>query len=106
MNVDGTITLTCNNCNKQHDIDAEDAYFDHTSTNENPQGAEFVYEWEHDFECDGNNNTCGNHIEIIYGVWEYPEGIFNHAEPEVQGASLQGSYSFDFAEEPELDDIE
>jgi len=101
MNVDGTITLTCNNCNKQHDIDAQETNFDHTSTNENPQGAEYVYEWEYDFDCDGNNNTCGNHIEILYEVWEYPQGVFNMDDVKEEGANVQGRFTFDFIDEEE-----
>ena len=54
--VNGTFSVTCNNCGKQHDFQADEADFDATSGSERQMGPENGYTWEHAFNC----GACGN----------------------------------------------
>lgn len=100
--VNGSFSVTCSNCNHVHDFDANEADFEHTGTDERNMGPEHQYTWETTFDC----GECPNEIEIIYDVWEYPGGAFNHANVEVNGATSNGEFVYDFSEEPEPDESE
>lgn len=92
--VSGSFSVTCSKCNTVHDFDASDADFEHTSSDERNMGPEHQYSWETTFDCE-----CGNEIEIIYDVWEYPAGAYNHSDVEVSGGSPNGQFDYDFSEE-------
>lgn len=99
--VNGTFSLTCSKCSKQHDFTSVDADFDFTSSDERPMGAENCYSWETEFNCD----KCGNTIEIEYEVWEYPQGAFNMDEVKISGGTKICRFDYDFIGEPEPDDM-
>lgn len=57
-------------------------------TDEREMGLERLYEYTE--ECD---DIDGSPITITLRVWEYPEGVFNDDEIEVDGAELVKSSS-------------
>lgn len=92
--VNGTFSLTCSKCGKQHDFNDDDVDFEITSTEERSQGPEICHSWEHSFNCD--NEDCDNEIEIEYEVWEYPKGIFNMDKVDINGGTEVRRFSYDF----------
>lgn len=106
MIVNGTLSVECEECGKVHNIGANETDFEITSRDSRSQGQERGYTWETEFNCDGNNNTCGNHIEIECEAWEYPSGIYNDDNVTVQGATEVDRFTYDFSEQPEPDDVE
>jgi hypothetical protein len=99
--VNGTFSLICNKCSKQHNFRANDADFDETSGSERQMGPENGYTWEYIFNCD----QCENEIEIEYEVWEYPVGAFNNDQVEIKGGTEVNRYGYDFQDAPEPDDL-
>jgi hypothetical protein len=97
--VNGSMTVKCNKCGKIHTIPAEESDFENSYGEVRQMGPENGYTWEHKINCD-----CGNEIEIIYEVWEYPEGVFNNDNITVNGGILIDKFGYDFHEEPEPDD--
>lgn len=91
MQVQGTFSVTCDNCGTLHDIPANEADFDTASTDERQMGVETGYSWESEFKCD-----CGNDIDFTYEVWEYPAGAFNMDEIKINGGTEADRYSYDF----------
>lgn len=90
--VNGTFSLTCDNCSKQHDFASDESDFDNTSGSERQMGTESGYTWEHTFNCD----ECENEIEIEYEVWEYPVGAFNNDQVNINGGTGISRYGYDF----------
>ena len=91
MKVNGKFEVHCNNCDKTHLFSAEEAFFDCIESAERGMGDEKHYEWTTSLLCD-----CGNDIEIEYGVWEYPEGGFNHKEININGCKAIQEFNYDF----------
>ncbi len=87
----GIFSVKCNGCGKQHDISAEDADFELISSTEEPMGPDNLYSWEHEFICE-----CGQEIEIIYEVSEYPTGTFNNEIITINGGVEISRFTFDF----------
>jgi len=100
--VQGTFSIKCDNnsCGKQHNFPAEKANFDFEGSDERQMGPENSYSWNNNFNCD-----CGDEIEFEYGIWEYPVGVFNHDNVEIDGGTEIQRYDYDFHEEPEREDI-
>ena len=94
--VNGTFSLTCSKCGKQHDFTLEDTNFEITSTEERPMGTGICHSWEHSFNCDSNKCENEDEIEIGYEVWEYPEGAFNADKVAINGGQEVGRFSYDF----------
>ena len=92
MQVQGTFSVYCDNCGKQHDFPADEADFDLTSTDERQMGPENGYTWEHEDKC----NKCGHEFDFTYEVWEYPTGAFNHDDVRTNGCSEVDRYEYDF----------
>lgn len=97
--VNGTFSVTCNKCGKQHNFSADDVDFNATSSSERQMGPENGYAWECTFVCDG----CENEIE--YEVWEYPVGAFNYDQVEIKGGTEVNRFGYDFHDAPEPDDL-
>lgn len=92
----GTMSVKCNQCGKIHTISSDDADFENSYGSERQMGEENGYVWEHTFDCD-----CGNEIEIIYEVWEYPTGVFNNDNVTIEGGTLVNKFGYDFHGEPD-----
>lgn len=99
--ISGTLSVKCEKCGTIHDFDASEADFEPDGGGERQMGQENGYTWETSFNCD----NCGNEIEIDYGVWEYPVGMFNNDDVKINGGTEEGRYSYDFQDEPEPDDF-
>jgi hypothetical protein len=97
--VKGSMTVKCNHCDKIHTISSEDADFENSYGNERQMGQENGYTWEDTIKCE-----CGNEIEIIYEVWEYPVGIFNNDKVTIDGGTLIDKFGYDFHDESEHDE--
>jgi len=97
--VNGTFSLICNECSKQHDFTANDADFDDTWGSERQMGPENGYTWEYTFNCD----ECENEIKIEYEVWEYPLNAFNNDQVKIKGGTEVNRYKYDFHDAPEPD---
>ena len=106
MIVKGILSVECEECGKIHDIGADESDFKITHREDRPMGQEKGYTWEKDFECDGNNNTCGNQIKVECEVWEYPNGQLSHEDTRANGATVISKYDYDLNEQPEPDDFE
>lgn len=99
--VNGTFSLSCSKCGKQHDFTAEDADFEDSYGGERQMGPENGYVWKTEFNCD----NCGNEIEVEYEVWEYPVGAFNTDQLTIKGGTEVSRFDYDFSEEPDQDDM-
>lgn len=97
----GACTIECSNCEQQHTFSHQDCDFECTGGEERQMGPENIYEWEFDYKCE----ECGNTINGNYSVAEYPEGVVNHQNIEIDGGNVIGRFSFDFSDRPEPDDI-
>ena len=92
------LKFKCNSCGKIHsyhesDFDLE---FELIDRYERKMGHENHYEAIEYFNCD-----CGNEIAASFNVWEYPVGIHNCDDVELDRAELLESFyfTFDFFEE-------
>ncbi|GAA3773456.1 hypothetical protein [Flavobacterium ginsengiterrae] len=78
------INVKCKKCNKIHEINPED--FDEAETNydERNMGYEIQSIWEYEFNCD----ECGNELKILIEGYEYPAGVLNYQEFNVEGCII------------------
>ncbi|QEP35194.1 PIN-like domain-containing protein [Malaciobacter pacificus] len=95
----------CSQCNSintvyKNDLDLD---FECVASDDRNMGSENQYEAREYFECD-----CGNNIEAIFTVWEYPVGIHNYDSIELYGGDLIDSFHFtiNFFNEEEREEIE
>jgi hypothetical protein len=87
------IKVICDHCKKQLviPISKEDLNWEQVEVHEKPMGKETHYSAEIDRNCD----QCGQKIDIVVDVWEYPEGSFYH-EIHINGKELDHSNEEDF----------
>ncbi len=89
------LEFECNSCGKIHSYHESDfdLRFECIDRYEREIGTESHYEAIEYFNCD-----CGNKIAASFNVWEYPMGIHNYNETELDGAELLESFylTFDF----------
>lgn len=76
--------VKCKKCNKLHDISPEDFDEPETTSDERSMGYETQYTWEYEFNCD----KCNNELKIIIEGYEYPVGILNYQEFNVEGCLI------------------
>ena len=95
--VNGNFSVTCSKCGHVNDFDASESDFEQTGTEEKGMGVQKQYTWEITFDCDG----CGNEIEVVYDVWEYPTGAYNDSDIQVSGGTATGEFGYDFIGEPD-----
>ena len=99
INVQGQVKVKCGRCENEQPLSPEELDWDCIETEERAQGAEHTHETEFEKECD-----CGNTITGKITAWEYPEGVFNHADyEEVTNGKIIGKFkiSFDMEMAPE-----
>jgi restriction system protein len=96
----GTLSIKCDNCQKQADFPAVDSDFDCIGGDERQMGSENLYEWEFEYECD----ECGQNIDVAYTATEYPEGMPNFEEVKVNGGQVVNKYHFNYSDGPEPDE--
>lgn len=85
------LKFKCNKCGRIHKYDESEFNldFDHISGSERSMGAENQYQAEEHFKC-----SCGNEIDVTFEVWEYPQGIHNYDNIEIENAELLDSFYF------------
>jgi hypothetical protein len=83
------IKVICDHCKKQLviPISQEDLDWEQVEVQEKPMGKATHYSAELDYNCD----QCGQEIDIVVDVWEYPEGAFQHPEIHIDGKELDYS---------------
>lgn len=79
------LRFNCNNCSEIHSYEKNeiDLDFDFISSEERNMGAENHYSTTLDFNC-----HCGNQIEVVFELWEYPIGIHNYDKITINGGEL------------------
>lgn len=92
------LSFKCNNCAKIHKYKASNFNldFDYVGGSERSMGTENQYVAEENFKC-----NCGNDIDVKFEVWEYPLGVHNYDDINIEGAKLLESFYFtiDFYED-------
>ncbi len=97
----------CGNCHKKNTVPINDLYLDFECVggSERNMGEENQYQSEEFLEC----SFCGNEINIIFEIWEYPVGAHNYDDISiVNGDIIQSpdfvSYFWDnYYDEPDED---
>lgn len=84
MIITGGTKVKCKKCNKLHDISPEDFDEPETTSDERSMGYETQYIWEYEFNCD----KCNNELKITIEGYEYPVGILNYQEFNVEGCLI------------------
>lgn len=84
--MDYSLKLKCEACNSLFDVDLEDydLSWEVVDSDERSMGAELHHQAEIELECP----ECDSSMMITLDVWEYPLGIFNLGEIDVDGAIL------------------
>ena len=82
------LDLECPNGHKCHfDIHTDDVQWQLVEADERQMGTESHFEAEILLKC----NDCNAPINAILHLWEYPDGVFNSSEVEVEGGKLSGT---------------
>jgi len=74
--------VKCDKCGDQLELEAD--YQGVVEVNEREMGKEVCHQWSMETSC----TSCGETLEIIYELWEYPEWVFNYEDTECFGCKL------------------
>lgn len=88
-NYDGsTILVRCDTCGELFEVTSADLNFDWESSgvDNRGMGAEIEYDAYESTECP----NCGRQIDLTLQVWEYPAGVFNNQNIEIDGGYIEG----------------
>lgn len=66
------------------DIHKDELVWVLVEADEREMGTESHYEAVYYYEC----AVCGSEITIIFHVWEYPDGVYNDSEIEIENGKL------------------
>jgi len=90
MEEDKRIKIKCR-CGREESFDlrSEDMNWEIVETDEREMGVELTHEALLCYTCETCHDTC----TIYLRVWEYPEGVYNDEEIEVEGGELVKSCS-------------
>jgi hypothetical protein len=92
------LKFKCDSCGRihKHSETEFDLDFDCIGGSERNMGTENQYEAQEHFKC-----NCGNDIEVRFELWEYPIGVHNYDNIEIDNAELLDSFHFtiDFFED-------
>lgn len=92
--------VRCKKCNKLHDINPEDFNGPEKSSDERSMGYETQYVWEYEFNCD----KCNNELKITIEGYEYPTGILNYQEFNLEGCLIVDEPSLEINNEEDEND--
>ncbi|MBN2570742.1 MAG: hypothetical protein JXA68_01325 [Ignavibacteriales bacterium] len=104
MKLQNNFRLKCSACQHVHTFVPDDVLFESEPMNEGQMGTAYGHHWEHSFIC--GENGCTNKIEISYEVYEYPIGSCETDEIRIDGGIEIERFSYDFSEEPDINDLE
>ena len=79
----GVCRYRCNNCNEERDFYCRDLDFEIVEAREREMGAEYCHSARWEDTC-----TCGQAIEIIIDIWEYPWGDPGYLDIRTYGCKL------------------
>ena len=100
-----SLTYKCSQCKRSNTIYKNDLDLDFecVGSDDRNMGNENQYEAKEYFECE-----CGNEIEAIFEIWEYPVGSHNYDSIKLYGGVLIDSFDFtiDFFNEEEREEVE
>ena len=82
----GQATIRSKDDGQRYVIQAKDLEWNQVSGDERQMGPEFQYLGEID------HPTLGT---LTWSVWEYPIGMFNHSDQDVNGHTLEANFTFD-----------
>ena len=87
------LEIECNHCGNTTYINKEDIdfHFEHESSDDRGMGAEHQYSSYYTHECD----DCLSTFDIRFDGWEYPVGVINYSEIEINGGDLVRGINFD-----------
>lgn len=95
------LVFECSKCGIEHHYFNEDfdLEFECIDSSERNMGTENEYEASEYLECE-----CGKEINLRFRIWEYPLGIQNYDEIEIEGGKLISSFDImmDFHDEPNI----
>ena len=82
-----SIIVRCGKCGELFAIDDTDLEFnwEGSAIEDRQMGCEYEYTSEENCECP----NCGNEIELTLKIWEYPAGVFNGEEIEIDGGEVE-----------------
>jgi predicted RNA-binding Zn-ribbon protein involved in translation (DUF1610 family) len=87
----GIVKYKCLNCGHEGDIPMPNLSFEEVETLERDMGPEIHHHAQWDFNCP----KCNTEIELVFDVWEYPEGQINAKEKSAKGANILSSFDVD-----------
>lgn len=84
--------VTCDNCGHSIEVDGDDIDWEWECIggDERSMGIENQYIAEHYIDCP----ECGNEVHITFNVWEYPVGVYNNSDIDIEGGSLETDFDF------------
>lgn len=85
------LKFKCNSCGRihKHNESEFDLEFECIGVSERNMGIENQYEAQEHFRC-----NCGNDIEVRFELWEYPIGVHNYDNIEIDNAKLLDAFHF------------
>lgn len=86
ISVNGTLTVKCEKCNEifSEESDNLDLDFEVYSVDERKMGPEYSHRAEAYLECP----KCKSDIIVSFELWEYPVGVHNYDEIEIENGEL------------------
>lgn len=96
--------VTCDNCGHSIEVDGDDIDWEWECIggDERSMGIENQYIAEHYIDCP----ECGNEVHITFNVWEYPVGVYNNSDIDIDGGSLETDFDFQDRTNPIFEDDE
>lgn len=96
--------VTCDNCGHSIEVDGDDIDWEWECIggDERSMGIENQYITEHYIDCP----ECGNEVHITFNVWEYPVGVYNNSDIDIDGGSLETDFDFQDRTNPIFEDDE
>lgn len=84
IEVSENIIVICNSCGKRHIVSPDDLEWECLKTSDRKKGAENSFEAEILIFCE-----CGKKIQGKINAREYPKGVFNGDEYNIEGGTIE-----------------
>lgn len=92
ITVQGVANVKCNKCNKVHILQPPSPEeWKIVESDERGMGKQNNYEHETTVEC-----SCGATIELQVNAWEYSKGVFNGAQYNPTGGTVEKEWEIGF----------
>ncbi len=80
------ILIRCDKCGELFSFDAGEMFFDWEGGIVNDRGMGYEMEYDSQETCACPN--CQSQIDLTFHVWEYPIGVFNYQDIEIEGGEI------------------